>query len=315
VNLSEIQTLAFSHAVVLLVLLVPAALVWWLLRRAVLSRLDPRPRSTLQPFGGHLLSGIGWAAAVLALSILPSWIGGGYASSDPAFEAFRYTIPSVTTSVGGWVWTLFALQSLNEELIFRLIGFGLLGTLFFWLTRLVLRPAAHIADPQSSGARKWLSKAWFVSGLLANAVVAAGFAWVHHANPNTSALALGNITLAGLVLGQLFWLQASPAGAWMLHFIWNAGLATLGLPVSGVAFTPPLIYLGFTGAHPGWLSGGAFGPEGSLPNTVALLLVFAMLVRITWKEAGQRSTEPTAPTRPVGTRVARARTTSAPPPA
>jgi hypothetical protein len=62
--------------------------------------------------------------------------------------------------------------------------------------------------------------------------------------------------------------------------VWNAGLATLGLPVSGIALTAPLFGVGFTGARAGAFSGGSFGPEGSVVCTAALTLIWiAMLWR------------------------------------
>jgi len=114
--------------------------------------------------------------------------------------------------------------------------------------------------------------------MAANVVVAAAFAWVHHDNPNQTMLALINIALAGLVLGQFFWMQGTPLGAWIMHWLWNAGLATLGLPVSGYTLMPPMLGLGPPGARAGIFSGGAFGPEGSIVCTVALLLIWCWLI-------------------------------------
>jgi hypothetical protein len=114
---------------------------------------------------------------------------------------------------------------------------------------------------------RWL---WLVSGLGANLVVAVAFAIAHGGNPYVSPLAQVNIALAGLALGQLYWSQAAPWGAWGWHWVWNAGLASLGLPVSGVLLTPALTGIGFSSVEPGPWSGGRFGPEGSIACTIVL---------------------------------------------
>jgi len=58
--------------------------------------------------------------------------------------------------------------------------------------------------------------------------------------------------------------------AWGLHFGWNAGLALLfDAPVSGHAFHLPAVEYA-----PGarfWVGGGAFGPEGGLVATIAIV--------------------------------------------
>ena len=92
-------------------------------------------------------------------------------------------------------------------------------------------------------------------------------------------LALVNIGLAGAVLGWLFWSGGGLAAAWAFHALWNFSLSALGLPVSGLALQTPLLPTGFAGAGRPLLSGGAFGPEGSLVNTVALAVALAFLVR------------------------------------
>jgi hypothetical protein len=177
----------------------------------------------------------------------------------------------------GQIWLLFAVQSLAEELTFRAIGLVLLAILLFWLAGWLLAPAQ---DEKRNRFFRWL---WLVSGLVANIVVATAFAVVHIDNPNMTTLSLVNIALAGLVLGQLFWLQGTPLGAWVMHWIWNAGLATLGLPVSGFAMMPPMLGLGPTGARTGAFSGGAFGPEGSIVCTVALLFVWCWLIYLSYR--------------------------------
>jgi membrane protease YdiL (CAAX protease family) len=109
-------------------------------------------------------------------------------------------------------------------------------------------------------------------------LVAVGFALAHLANPNLTALGLGNIAVAGSFLGVCFY---APGGIWTAsgaHWGWNAVLACLDTPVSGVPFRIPL--LDYHAGSPTWLTGGSFGPEGGLAATVALAA--AVLVAVGW---------------------------------
>jgi uncharacterized protein len=100
--------------------------------------------------------------------------------------------------------------------------------------------------------------------------VAIAFALAHLSNPNVTALGLGNVALAGVLLGLAFY---APGGIWTaagVHRGWNALLACLDTPVSGVPFRIPL--LDYRPGGPVWLTGGGFGPEGGLAATVAMTL-------------------------------------------
>ena len=109
-------------------------------------------------------------------------------------------------------------------------------------------------------------------------LVAVAFALVHLANPNVTALAIGNIALAGVFLGLAFY---APGGIWTAcgaHLGWNGVLAALDAPVSGVPFRIP--FIDYDPGSPAWLTGGAFGPEGGLASTLALTI--AVLVARRW---------------------------------
>jgi membrane protease YdiL (CAAX protease family) len=109
-------------------------------------------------------------------------------------------------------------------------------------------------------------------------VVAIVFAAAHLANPNATALGVGNIALAGIFLGLAFYAPGGIWTAWGAHLGWNALLAALDTPVSGVPFPIPLIDYD-PGRHT-WLTGGSFGPEGGLASTLALTV--AVLVARRW---------------------------------
>ncbi len=106
------------------------------------------------------------------------------------------------------------------------------------------------------------------------------FALFHGLNPDVTPLGLGNIALAGIFLGVAFY---APGGLWTAfgaHLGWNATLAALDAPVSGLPFDIPL--LDFCAGAPAWLSGGRFGPEGGLMATVAITI--ALLVTMRWAQ-------------------------------
>jgi hypothetical protein len=112
--------------------------------------------------------------------------------------------------------------------------------------------------------------------------VAVGFALAHLTNPNVTGLGLGNIALAGVLLGLAFY---APGGIWTatgVHLGWNALLACLDTPVSGVPFRIPL--LDYRPGGPSWLTGGGFGPEGGLAATIALTVAIVLARQWAGKE-------------------------------
>jgi len=110
-------------------------------------------------------------------------------------------------------------------------------------------------------------------------IVAAGvFSLLHGLNPNITALGFLNIGLAGLFLGVVFYGPGGMWAAWGAHLGWNAVLAALDAPVSGMPFRIPL--LDYHAGDPTWLSGGPFGPEGGVLATLAL--IGATIVAARW---------------------------------
>ena len=74
---------------------------------------------------------------------------------------------------------------------------------------------------------------------------------------------------------------------WGFHFGWNAAMAVLfGLPVSGLDFSA---VVSSNSVGPTWLTGGGYGPEGSLTAVVVLVVSLVVLVKMTreyaWKYA------------------------------
>jgi membrane protease YdiL (CAAX protease family) len=122
-----------------------------------------------------------------------------------------------------------------------------------------------------------LAEAWGAGWALV--VTSIVFALLHLPNPGVGWVGLANIMGAGLFLGALFLRTGSLWWASGAHLGWNWSHAFLAdLPVSGLELVDaPLVEPVLSG--PAWLSGGGFGPEGSVLATVAVFAAAAW----TWR--------------------------------
>jgi membrane protease YdiL (CAAX protease family) len=192
---------------------------------------------------------LGWArgfGAGLVLGILPAALAMllGVVAGGAAWLPDKGSLAEYLGRVG-LILLVLAPAALAEEVIFR-------GVPLVLLSRPLGRPAALI-----------------LMSLL--------FALAHITNPDVTARALGNITLAGILLSLAFY---SPGGMWAAfgaHLGWNMTLAALGAPVSGLPFEIPFVDYSMGG--PAWLTGGAFGPEGGLLSTVAITSAIVLVGR------------------------------------
>ena len=170
---------------------------------------------------------------------------------------------SWTTGEGtllGWsgsaLWTAgaLALPALSEEIIFRGLPLVLLaGVLGRW-------PAVVLTS--------------------------VAFGLSHWGNPEVTLLGLANISLAGVLLGTVFFGPGGIWAAWGAHLGWNLSLAALGAPVSGLPLSIPL--LEYHPGGPAWVSGGAFGPEGGVLASVAMM--GATVIASRWIPKGEGMT-------------------------
>jgi len=154
---------------------------------------------------------------------------------------------------------------------------GALATLL-----VLLLPAALLEELIFRGV-VLVTLARFMGRWRAVVLIAALFALAHVGNPNTTALGLFNIGLAGVLLGAAFYLPGGIWTAWGTHLGWNATLAAADAPVSGLPIRLPLV--DYEPGGPGWFTGGAFGPEGGLAASLAITGAIAMAVRWTRREA------------------------------
>lgn len=256
-----------------------ALLLLFILRRYFLGRLVPSPAGFSRAGWRDALEGAALAALLLAATLLPAVLAHAFRRPGPGWEPYPPALRDAPVGARG-VASLFLVQSLSEELTFRGVIMGLLAlALLFLLTRVLTR-ARPLESPEKRDARLARGRqiAWLAAGLAANPVQAVLFALLHIENPHASTLALVNVGLAGLVLGWLYWSQGALWGAWTFHFVWNLGLAGLGFPVSGLTPSSRLLDVGISGARLGLLSGGFFGPEGSVFATLALGLVLGFLI-------------------------------------
>ncbi len=136
------------------------------------------------------------------------------------------------------------------------------------LTALLLAPAALLEEMIFRGVGQVvLAKAFGrLPALLALSIL---FACAHLLNPNTTPLGITNIALAGVFLGLVFYTPGGIWTAWGAHLGWNATLAALDAPVSGLPFEIP--WINYLPGEPAWLTGGSFGPEGGLLASVAIV--------------------------------------------
>lgn len=118
------------------------------------------------------------------------------------------------------------------------------------------------------------------------------FSLLHAANPSVSWIALVNIVLAGMVLAALVERSGSLWSATLAHGVWNWAVACVfSLPVSGIRIFR-LFDVSITGDDR--LTGGGFGPEGSLALTF-LALLLALALWGPWRRRGPEDTPLSSP--------------------
>jgi CAAX protease family protein len=183
-----------------------------------------------------LLLGSAIGIVSLALATAIALVGGGLHFSLSSMP-LKSVLTTVLLSAG-----LFIVAALAEEALFR--GYPLQT-----LTRARLI---------------WL-------GILLTSVP---FAAIHLRNPNAGGvLAFVNTALAGVWLAVAYLRTRSlwfPLG---VHWAWNWALGALfGLPVSGITKVAPNPILVGSDLGPAWLTGAAYGIEGGVACTVALVV-------------------------------------------
>ena len=107
------------------------------------------------------------------------------------------------------------------------------------------------------------------------------FGLLHLANPGATALSAALVTIGGVYLAVILVVTRSMYASWMAHWAWNWVMAVLlHVQVSGIFIPRPDYKTIETG--PDWITGGSWGPEGSVLAGVADLIIIGLLFR-QWK--------------------------------
>ncbi|TVQ93827.1 MAG: CPBP family intramembrane metalloprotease [Deltaproteobacteria bacterium] len=219
----------------------------------------PPLRSLAETFGGALLG------AVLLFSALGVMaIGGIEVKASGLFDPLS------------WLWWTIVLYAAaaTEELIFRGYGFQWFATSFARLARYVL----HLFDVYAYDLDRWcLRLSYGALALLSSAL----FGVVHLTNPSANLISTINTALAGIWFAVLVYRTRTLTWAIGAHLGWNHAQALIvGTPLSGLDSDelglsfPSLLSTSTRGAE--WLSGGGYGPEGSIATTLAMLLAIGI---------------------------------------
>lgn len=247
---SEIQLLGIVLAAPFVVL-VTFAFVWG---------LDRRPMGSIGarwPEGGSRKALVQAVTVPLAtLALLGTWLAVILLLPPPLAEVSFGGVSDSFTAGPPW-WPLSPVLLLG----LLLAGFLIQGGLEEWIVR------GYIYRALKDRWRPWVAA-------LASSVL---FALLHALNPEVSAVALLNIVIAGMILAALVERSGSLWSATLAHGVWNFAVACLlSVPVSGVSIFH-LLDVSIGGRE--LLTGGPFGPEGSLVLTVLGLALTAWLWR------------------------------------
>jgi membrane protease YdiL (CAAX protease family) len=121
---------------------------------------------------------------------------------------------------------------------------------------------------------------------LATLLMAVLFALRHLENPDATSASTLVTVFAGWMLAIAYLRTRALWLSWGLHFAWNASMGILfGLPISGIRTFSPVIEANTGG--PFWITGGNYGPEGSLAAAVVLLIGIFVLFKVTRNYAWQ----------------------------
>ena len=196
----------------------------------------------------------------------------------------------------GWGILLSLLQMGVIALVYQVGGIGT-----FELNELSLEPILFILGLfpfwlLQGGTEEVATRGWLLTRIaartnlpLAIAISSSLFGILHLGNSGVTFLSVLNIILDGVLAGLLFiytdsiWLVVAQHGTW--NYVQGN---LLGFQVSGTGADASIF--SFTmGSGPDWLTGGAFGAEGSIITTLVLLL--SVLIVYLLGERNQRAVE------------------------
>jgi len=187
----------------------------------------------------------------------------------------------------GWGILLSLLQMGVIALVYQVSGIG-----SFELNELSLEPILFILGLfpfwlLQGGTEEVATRGWLLTRIaaranlpLAIAISSSLFGFLHLGNSGVTFLSVVNIVLDGVLAGLLLiytdsiWLVVAQHGTW--NYVQGN---LLGFQVSGTGADASIF--SFTmGTGPDWLTGGAFGAEGSIITTLVLLLSIVIVYRL-----------------------------------
>jgi len=187
----------------------------------------------------------------------------------------------------GWGFFISLLQMGVIALVYQVGGIGT-----FELNELSLEPILFILGLfpfwlLQGGTEEVATRGWLLTRIaartnlpLAIAISSSLFGILHMGNAGVTFLSVLNIILDGVLAGLLFiytdsiWLVVAQHGTW--NYVQGN---LLGFQVSGTGADASIF--SFTmGDGPDWLTGGAFGAEGSIITTLVLLVSLVIVYRL-----------------------------------
>ena len=191
------------------------------------------------------------------------------------------------------------LKYLGWGIMFSLLQMGVIALVYqvsgigsFELNELSLEPILFILGLfpfwlLQGGTEEVATRGWLLTRIaartnlpLAIAISSSLFGFLHLGNSGVTFLSVLNIILDGVLAGLLFiytdsiWLVVAQHGTW--NYVQGN---LLGFQVSGTGADASIF--SFTmGDGPDWLTGGAFGAEGSIITTLVLLVSLVIVYRL-----------------------------------
>jgi membrane protease YdiL (CAAX protease family) len=125
-----------------------------------------------------------------------------------------------------------------------------------------------------------------VGPVIATLLLSALFALRHLRNPDATQASVMVTVIAGWLFSVAYLRTRALWLGWGFHFSWNVTMGILfGLPISGIRSFSPVIESNAFGPY--WLTGGGYGPEGSLICALVLLAGIIVLFGVTREFAYQ----------------------------
>jgi membrane protease YdiL (CAAX protease family) len=112
---------------------------------------------------------------------------------------------------------------------------------------------------------------------MANVLVSLLFMAGHWGGSGWNVISATNIFLFSMLLGALRFTRGGIPLAWGFHFTWNSFYVMTGTALSGEKFAVP--FIDFINTGPVWLSGGLYGPEGSIVASFSLVMAIISIQR------------------------------------